>query len=143
MDAEKLQLPITELSVRRPFKVGPDATARDAIKIMRARGGGSVLIVDEEEDLLGIFTERDALTKLFQQGNESLDQPIVNVMTPRPTTLHMDDSIVFALHHMHVGGYRYIPLFDEEDKLARIVSVRSMVDYLAQRLEAHELGESK
>ncbi len=143
MDAEKLQQPITELYVCKPLVAPPDTPARDAIEMMKVRNGGAVLIVDDDGALLGIFTERDVLNKLFLQGDESLDQPISQLMTARPTTLHMDDSIVFALHHMHVGGYRYIPLFDEEDKLGCIVSVRSMVDYLAQRLEAHELGESK
>lgn len=143
MDAEKLQQPITELYVCEPIVLAPDTPARDAIEKMKQRNGGAVLIVDEEGALLGIFTERDVLNKLFLQGSKCLDLPISNLMTARPTTLHMDDSIVFALHHMHVGGYRYIPLFDDDDKLTFIVSVRSVVDYLAQRLEANELGESK
>ena len=143
MDAEQLQQPITELNIYRPIVVASDVPARDAIEKMKKGRGGSVLIVDKDGALLGIFTERDALNKLFQQGNKSLDQPISNVMTARPTTLYMDDSIVYALHHMHVGGYRHIPLIDDDRKPAFVVSVRSMVDYLAQRLEAHELGESK
>ena len=142
MNAEKLQLPITELNVRKPLTASPDESVRAVVAKMREYSGGSVVIVDENGAPIGIFTDRDALTRLFLQGNETLDQPISNVMTRRPRTLHEDDSIVFALHHMHVGEYRHIPLVDEEGKAASIVSVRSVVDYLAKRLEAQDMGEA-
>ncbi|MAF10032.1 hypothetical protein CMK11_06225 [Candidatus Poribacteria bacterium] len=139
MDAEKLQLPITELNVRQPLVVGPHAPAREAIDRLKEKGAGCVLVVDEDGYLLGIFTERDVLQKLAPLPSAAADRAVSEFMTPRPTVLHQDDSIVFALHQMHLGGYRHIPLVDDDEKPRHIVSVRTVVDYLAGRLTESDL----
>ena len=139
MNAEKLQLPITELNVRTPLVVGPDTPAREAIEVLKEKRAGCVLVVDDDGYLLGIFTERDVLQKLVRAGKSGPDRPVAEFMTPNPTVLHQDDSIVFALHQMHLGGYRHIPLVDDDEKPKHIVSVRTVVDYLAARLTADDL----
>jgi CBS domain-containing protein len=139
MDAEKLQLPITELNVRTPLVVGPETPAREAVEILKAKRAGCVLVVDDDGYLLGIFTERDVLKKLVAAGPSGPDQPVADFMTARPAVLHQEDSIVYALHQMHLGGYRHIPLMDDDEKPNRIVSVRTVVDYLAARLTADDL----
>ncbi len=139
MDAEKLQAPITELNVRTPLVVGPDTPAREAIDVLKEKRAGCVLVVDAEGYLLGIFTERDVLKKLVSAGSAAPDRPVADFMTPAPTVLHQDDSIVYALHQMHLGGYRHIPLMDDDEKPNHIVSVRTVVDYLAARLTADDL----
>ncbi|MEO2002511.1 MAG: CBS domain-containing protein [Candidatus Poribacteria bacterium] len=139
MDAEKLQAPITELNVRQPLVVGQDAPAREAIDRLKEKGAGCVLVLDDDGYLLGIFTERDVMQKLAPLGSAAADRPVSEFMTPGPTVLHQDDSIVYALHQMHLGGYRHIPLVDDDEKPRHIVSVRTVVDYLAERLSADDL----
>ncbi len=139
MDADKLQLPITELNVRTPLVVGPDTPTREAIDVLKEKRAGCVLVVDDDGLLQGIFTERDVLQKLVAAGSSGPDRPVADYMTPNPTVLHQEDSIVYALHQMHLGGYRHIPLMDDDEKPNRIVSVRTVVDYLAARLTADDL----
>ena len=61
------------------------------------------------------------------------DQPISSVMTPKPATLKESAKIAFALHNMDVGGYRHIPVLDENDKLTGVISIRDILAYLTVR----------
>jgi len=80
---------------------------------------------------VGIFTERDVLYKVAAQEVD-LDQLLVGtLMPPQPESLHVDDDLVYALNQMSLGGYRYIPLLDDQGRPTRVVSERGIVDALA------------
>ena len=105
-------------------------TVRQAIVAMQRARTGCLLILDQGH-LVGIFTERDILYKVAAQEVD-LDQVRVDaLMTPQPERLHVDDDLVYALNQMSVGGYRYIPLLDDQGHPTRVVSERGIVDALA------------
>jgi len=52
-------------------------------------------------------------------------------MTPDPEVLTPDDPIVYALNKMSVGGFRHVPLVDAARRPVGVVSVKDIVDYLA------------
>ena len=72
----------------------------------------TTLAVDGDE-LLGVFTERDALLKLNVDYAELKDHPVSEYMTKQPRTLAADDKIAFALHRMDLGGYRHLPIMKD------------------------------
>ncbi len=127
LDQRVLREPIRHLDPRPPLTLRPSATVRDAIEVMREYRVGYVLIV-EEERLTGIVTERDLLLKLEASA---LTAPVRTLMTPEPEVLGMEDPIAYALNKMSVGGFRHVPLVDEAGRPVGIVSVRDIVDYLA------------
>jgi len=53
-------------------------------------------------------------------------------MTPEPVTLELNDKIAFALHKMHVGGYRHLPIMDG-GKLVGVISIRDILSYVTER----------
>jgi len=55
------------------------------------------------------------------------------VMTHEPVTLEAKDKIAFALHKMHVGGYRHLPIMTD-GKLTGVISIRDILNYLAERI---------
>ena len=57
--------------------------------------------------------------------------PVDHVMTENPETLQATDSIVFALNKMSLGGFRHVPLVDDAGKPVGIISVKDIVDYIA------------
>ena len=127
LDQRMLREPIRLLEPRRPVSLPPDATVRDAIRLMREHRIGCVLIVGNER-LDGIITERDLLLKL---DDAALDRPVRELMTPGPEVLTLDDPIVYALNKMAVGGFRHVPLVDPEGRAVGIVSVKDLIDYIA------------
>jgi CBS domain-containing protein len=125
LDPAMIREPIRVLEPNSPLSLPPSATVRDAIRLMRERRVGCVLIVDGER-LTGIVTERDFLLKV--EGD--LDLRLESVMTPDPEVLRLDDPIAYALNKMSVGGFRHIPLVDQHRRPVGIVSVKDIVDYI-------------
>jgi CBS domain-containing protein len=134
-DAERLgaailREPIREVaSLRAAACVPPTATVREAIECMKENGVGYVLIQDMGK-LLGIFTERDVLTKIVLQGHDIDELQVESVMTPDPEVLSPDDRVSYALNKMSVGGFRHIPLVDRDGRAVGAVSMRNVVDFM-------------
>jgi len=87
----------------------------------------------DDEELVGIFTERDALFRINTDADELGDRPIANYMTPSPQTLEITDKIAFALHRMDVGGYRHIPVLTD-GRVSGVISVRDILRYISDHL---------
>jgi CBS domain-containing protein len=51
-------------------------------------------------------------------------------MTPNPETLSVHSAVAYALNKMSVGGFRHIPVVDDERRPAFVVSVRDVVEFL-------------
>jgi CBS domain-containing protein len=134
-DAERLgaailREPIREVAHLQPLAcVPPTATVREAIERMKEHRVGYVL-VQSKDKLVGIFTERDVLTKIVLQGHDIDELVVKDVMTPEPEALSPDDKISYALNKMSVGGFRHIPLVDGEGKPVGAVSMRNVVDFM-------------
>jgi len=122
-----LETPISDLPLRDPILVCYTSSVADAVRNMNDHHTGCVL-VEKDGKLIGIFTERDVLTKDFFRA-DSHTVPVESVMTPNPETLEPEDSIAFALNKMSVGGYRHIPIVDGA-KPVGVLSVRDVVDFL-------------
>lgn len=135
VDAERLGAAILREPIREvaPLKqaacVPPNATVREAIERMKEHSVGYVL-VQSKRKLVGIFTERDVLTKIVLQGYDIDEMTVQDVMTPDPEALSPDDRISYALNKMSVGGFRHIPLVDEDGKPVGAVSMRNVVDFM-------------
>lgn len=127
LDQQMIREPVWRLNPRPPIMLPPTATLRDAIQRMRECRIGCVLVV-ERDVLVGILTERDLLLKLDAAG---LDEPVRGLMTPDPESLAPEDPIVYALNKMSVGGFRHVPLVDSAGCPVGIVSVKDIVDYIA------------
>lgn len=121
---------VAALKPRSAITVSSETSVHQSIQLLKDKGVGCVLVMDGEH-LVGIFSERDVLYKMI--GKEYLFQTtqINKVMTPRPVTLNLDDSIRFALHQMSVGGFRHIPILSPNQPL-KIISVRDVLGYICQ-----------
>ena len=66
--------------------LSPSATVADAVRLMNTHHLGSVLILDEGR-LVGIFSERDVLTRVIGADREPRATPLADVMTRDPLTV--------------------------------------------------------
>lgn len=123
--------PVSVLAMKSPVSVAPGDSVRSAMDVMLRQKIGCVLVVDNQQ-LTGIFTERDVLNRISPEPG-ALDQPISAFMTPSPETLRTGDSIAFALHSMSVHGLRHLPVVDDAGTAVSIVSVRDLLRLLAVR----------
>ena len=125
---------IRTLLPRNPLIVKPDTLVSEVLKLLHQHSVGCVMILDEGE-LVGIFSERDALMRLNTKASELGDHPISEFMTANPESLETTDKIAFALHKMDLGGYRHIPI-RKGDQINGIISVRHILRYITEHLLA-------
>lgn len=123
--------PVKVLDRKTPITISGSESVQKAIKQMVDEKIGC-LLVEDEGALAGIFTERDILNKV--SGDLSaLAQPVSSFMTASPATITINDSIAYALHSMDVGGYRHVPIIDNEGNPSGIISVRDILRFLSVR----------
>ena len=112
----------------------PETTVREAAVGMTDRHIGAVLVATEGK-LVGIFTERDLLTRVVAKNEDPDKLRLKDVMTANPDTLKPDDIAVDALHRLAKAGYRHLPVLDGEDIIG-IVSLRDLYACVQDSLES-------
>lgn len=120
------------LAPSEPIRLPPDASVADAVARMVDNHRAGVVIVDPAGRLIGIFTERDLLTRVVRQGRELGRTRLAEVMTADPEALAPDDRICFAINRMHNAGYRTVPLVDGDHRPIGVVTVNDVVGWLAR-----------
>jgi CBS domain-containing protein len=115
-----------------PITARPDETVEQAILKMRQARHGCVQILDDDRPA-GIFTERDAMSRVVRPGLDPRSTPIREVMTPRPNTSGVDEPPAYAIHRMVSRGFRHMPV-TRDGKLVGSISVRNILRYLDREI---------
>lgn len=119
--------PIRNIMERRKLlTAAPSTTVRAAAELMAGKSVGAVLVV-ERGQLLGIFTERDAVFRVIARGLDPAATRLADVMTPQPKTIKPGNTFGHAMTLMHESGFRHLPVV-EDGKPIGIVSARSALD---------------
>jgi len=122
---------ISVLVPKTPVTVPGATLVRDAVAQMVQRKIGCLFVMDNDQ-LVGVFTERDVLNKVVLDL-ANLDHPVTDFMTPSPETITHRDSIAYAMHAMDIGGYRHMPVVDDEEQPVGVISVRDILKFLCIR----------
>ena len=95
---------------------------REAARLMKSHNVGAILVV-EDDKLVGVFTERDALFRVVAEGRDAATTELGTVMTPNPRTVQADSPFSLALQIMYEGGFRNVPVV-ENGRPVGLVSAR-------------------
>jgi len=113
--------------------VTPDISVAEVSALMTDRRIGAILVL-EKGKLAGIFTERDALTRVLAKGVDPAATAVGKVMTRNPDTIQPTESVQTALDLMAERGYRHLPVIDD-GKLYGIISIRDLYRSVKQQME--------
>jgi CBS domain-containing protein len=105
-------------------------TVRMAASLMKERRVGAMIVV-EQGQLVGLFTERDALIRVVAEGRDTTTT-LAEVMTRNLQTVSPNDAFTSALELMHRGRFRHVPVV-ENGRPIGMVSVR---DAMGPELES-------
>jgi signal-transduction protein with cAMP-binding, CBS, and nucleotidyltransferase domain len=100
------------------------------VEAMTAKGRGAVL-VEEEGALVGIFTERDLVSRLDHDDALWSHVIVKDVMTPHPTVVRPHDSVAEAMRLLIQGKRRHLPIVDDKGKVLGLLSIRDILTYVA------------
>jgi CBS domain-containing protein len=128
---------------RPPLLATENRSVAGAIALMLSKNGGSAVLVTPDgkpDELVGMFTEHDLMTRVVQQQRDPATTPLAAVMTPNPQTIDLNQRFGHAMHLMHLNGYRHIPVV-ENGRPMGTVSLRDVLtsEQLAFEEELHYL----
>jgi len=106
----------------------PNITVKDAVRTLQEKHVGSIVITDNNEKCMGIFTERDAIRIIA--SDVPLGTPIEQVMTKNVATVGEEASLEEARRLIISHGIRHLPVVDSKGELAGLLSVRKLLDEL-------------
>jgi CBS domain-containing protein len=118
------------ISDQSPLALSADETVRRACAAMRLSGSGSVLVVDLQRQLIGIFTGRDAVRALSESDDASTKLLRV-AMKPEPVTITPESHAIDALRTMSDRGFRHLPVVEN----GRIYGVISRSDFTGVEID--------
>ena len=100
-----------------------------AVSIMAENNYGSVVIVDKNQKVIGIVTERDIVKKIVQKGLSAKTTSLEKIMTTNPRVANENDDIVDWLRIMSNDRFRRLPVVDSEGKIKVIFTQGDFVSY--------------
>jgi CBS domain-containing protein len=100
---------MSDVIQRQPVTLPSSATVQRACQEMHTQRIGAVLVVDDAQQLRGIFTGRDAV-RLLAEGRNPAHTHLDTVMTRDPAHLPPGHNAIDALRLMQDGGFRHVPV---------------------------------
>ncbi len=131
LDKRFLSKSVGLLNPAQPVCVPDSSPIKMALEIFKRERIGCVVAVDEEGRVSGIFSERDVVLKVVLTDIAVNLTPISEVMTRNPQSATMTTTVGFALNMMSQGGFRHIPIVDDDNLPVGLISVKDLVDHVA------------
>jgi IMP dehydrogenase len=107
------------------ISVQPDMPVIQALELMAEKNIGSVMVMNQDE-YLGVMTERDYARKVILMGRSSTETYVKDIMTTGLPRITPENSIETCMHIMSESNIRYLPVF-ENDRVSGIISINDVV----------------
>jgi len=111
-------------------QASPEISVKDAILLMQQNKSGYI-VLSKAKKTAGVFTEENVIMKILDQPVD-WSKPVKEFMTTQCPCLKMTDSVGEAIDLMGEKKLYYIPLLDENENLANVLSVRTLIRFLAE-----------
>lgn len=118
------------LTNRNLAKAAPGESVLDVTRRMTREKVGAIVIMQDDR-LVGIFSERDLMTRVVVPGLNAAETPVSAVMTPEVVTASLEDRTGECVEKMHRAGCRHLPVTVE----GRVIAMLSMRDLLRDEIE--------
>ena len=111
-------------------QAAPDLPLKKAVELMQENKSGYI-VVAKGKKVVGIFTETDLVNKVLGR-QVNWDNPMSEFMTHNPVVLNPEDSVGQAIDLMGERRFYHIPLVDNQQELVNVISVRTLIRFLAE-----------
>jgi len=121
---------------REIYSIGPKATVLDALMLMAEKMVGALMVIDENDKVAGIFTERDYVRKIRLKGKTSADTTVEEIMTPRADlyTVKPETTVDDCMVLITAKRIRHLPVFEGENFVG-LVSIGDVIKSVVSEQE--------
>jgi len=127
-----------------PLTARRGETVLEAAQRMAARNFGSIIVVNDDETIAGMVTERDMFKRVIADRRDPEKTTVEDVMTKNVRTASEEDDLLDWLRIMSNERFRRLPIVDSEGKLSSVMSQGDFVSYTWPQLfeQAKTLAKS-
>ncbi len=129
-EAVKIQDPISAMHLEKPLIIDLGTSLRHVLDLMQNNKRNCILTLKDEK-LGGILTERDILLKVTGKGYDMDLTVIDEFITHNPDSVTPEDPLAYALNKMHIGGFRNVPVVNDELYPIGIISIADIIATIA------------
>lgn len=108
-----------------------DATVYEAIGLMGEKNIGALIVLDDQEKVVGVLSERDYSRKVVLQGRTSRDTRVGDIISRPAITVQRKDSVAVCMQLMSEKRIRHLPVV-VEDRLVGMVSMGDLVRWIIE-----------
>src|SRR4051812_38065120 len=112
---------VREAMTSNPRAIKPDTTVREAAQLLKSEDIGSLPIVDGDNKLAGVVTDRDLAIRVLAE-DKSADTPVSEVASKDLVTVDPDQSLEEAARLMSEQQVRRLPVVEEDGKLVGVLA---------------------
>ncbi|HVS30494.1 MAG TPA: CBS domain-containing protein, partial [Thermoanaerobaculia bacterium] len=123
---------LARLSHHPPVVVAPDTPVLSAVELMSKNRVGAVGVVENDE-LVGIFTERDLMERVVLKTRPPASTRVADVMTSPVTSVRADDDPAQALETMMHRHIRHLPVTDHSNRILGVLSIRNLLQHQLEK----------
>jgi CBS domain-containing protein len=124
-----------------PVCVRPEDSAQTAAQIMRSQHVGPVPVVDHQNRLVGIVTDRDLAIKVVAEGRNPRSTKVAEVMSRDPYTATPNADVELVIQTMEEHQVRRVPITEDDRRLIGIVSQADVATRMHQPAKVAEIVE--
>jgi CBS domain-containing protein len=110
------------------ISVGPTASVAELAQVLTEKRIGAVLVLDSEQQILGIVSERDIVHSLAANGARTLEMTAGQLMTRVVRTVTPRTTVIQAMTTMTAGRIRHLPVVDH-NVLLGMISIGDVVKH--------------
>jgi signal-transduction protein with cAMP-binding, CBS, and nucleotidyltransferase domain len=114
-------------SFKENFAFGTETPISEIALALRDKKIGAVPIVDQDNKLLGIVSERDIVSKLVVEAKDADLTTAKEIMTSKIITAKLNDDINYTIDVMKNNNIRHMPVLDANNRLTDFFSIRDFL----------------
>ena len=114
--------------------IAPKQPVSDAVKALAERNIGALIVINDQEELVGIISERDVIRCLAGRGNRMLKREIQEIMSRGVVTCGLNDTISHVMKIMTDRRMRHLPVL-QDGRLVGMISIGDLVKHRVAEIE--------
>ena len=114
-------------SFKENFAFGTETPISEIALALKDKKIGAVPIIDEDNKLLGIVSERDIVSKLVVEAKDADLTTAKEIMTSKIITAKLNDDINYTIDVMKNNNIRHMPVLDANNRLTDFFSIRDFL----------------
>jgi CBS domain-containing protein len=132
---------IEDIMTKEVERVHEDATVADVARLMRERDIGDVLVIDDDDELCGIVTDRDIVLRVVSAGHDPDETSVGDICSGDPTVLSPKSTIEEAVKLMRERAIRRVPVC-ADGKVVGIVTIGDLAQHQDPRSALADISKA-